>query len=144
MKLTERKVLAVLRRQGYKLTRQRRVVIGVITSSPDHLTPMAIYHKVRKEHPDIGLVTIYRTLETLDRLGLICELHAGNSCRSYTVTASEHHHHLICSNCHQVVAFARCGLEEMQQNLANETGFKIDDHLLEFAGLCPACQKAGA
>ena len=144
MRLTEKKVLAVLRQQGYKLTPQRRAVIRVVTSSPDHLTPSAIYRKVHKENPDIGLVTVYRTLEILDRLGLICQLHAGNSCRSYTVTTSEHHHHLICSKCRAVVAFARCGLEEMQRNLADETGFRIDDHLLEFAGLCPACQKEEA
>lgn len=143
MKLTERKVLAVLRRQGYKLTPQRRAVIRVVVSSPDHLTPIAIYHKLHQEHPDTGLVTVYRTLKILDRLGLICELHAGNGGRSYTVTTPEHHHHLICSNCRAVVAFARCGLEEMQQSLADETGFRIDDHLLEFAGLCPACQKEG-
>ncbi len=141
MRLAERKVLAILRQQGNKLTPQRRAVVRAIVSSSDHLTPADIYHKVQREHPDIGLVTVYRTLEVLARLGLVCELHAGNSCRSYTVAAPGHHHHLICLNCGAVVGFARCGLEEMQQSLADETGFRIDDHLLEFTGLCPACQK---
>ncbi len=144
MRLTERKVVATLRQQGYKLTPQRRVVIQAIASAQDHLTPIAIYHKAHQEHPNIGLVTIYRTLEILARLGLICELHAGNSCRSYTVTAPEHHHHLICSNCGAVINFTRCDLREIQQNLFNQTGFRIDDHLLEFIGLCQACQKQAA
>jgi Fur family ferric uptake transcriptional regulator len=106
MRLTERRIAIALRRHGYKLTPQRRAVIGTIASSPDHLTPAAIHQKVCQERPDIGLVTIYRTLEILGRLGLICELHTGGSGRSYTMGAPEHHHHLICSNCGGVVDFA--------------------------------------
>ena len=141
MRLTERKVVATLRQHGYKLTPQRRVVIEAIASSRDHLTPTAVYEKVHQHHPDIGLVTIYRTLEILAELKLICELHAGGSCRSYTVSAPRHHHHLICSNCGAVIDFTGCDLGEVQQNLSKETGFRIDAHLLEFIGLCQACQK---
>jgi len=141
MRLTERKVLAVLRREGYKLTPQRRAVIRVVASSPDHLTPVTLFHRVRQEHPDIGLTTVYRTLEIMNRLGLVCELHTGNSYRSYTVTEPEHHHHLICSKCQAVVVVADCGLQDMQRKIADETGFRIDHHLLEFIGICPACQK---
>ena len=141
MRLTERKVAATLRQHGYKLTPQRRLVMRTIVSSQDHLTPAAMYEKVHQDHPSIGLVTIYRTLEILAKLKLICELHAGGSCRSYTISAPGHHHHLICSNCGKVIDFAGCELEEAQQNLSKETGFRIDGHLLEFVGLCQACQK---
>ena len=141
MRLTEKKLVATLRRHGYKLTPQRRVVIQAIASNQEHLTPAAIYEKVRQHQPNIGLVTIYRTLEILAKLKLICELHAGDSCRSYTISASGHHHHLICSNCGKVVDFPSCELEEAQQSLSKQTGFRIDGHLLEFIGLCQACQK---
>lgn len=139
MRLTERKVAATLRQHGYKLTSQRRVVIQAIASNQEHLTPAAIYETVHQGQPNIGLVTIYRTLEILARLKLICELHAGDSCRSYTISAPEHHHHLICSNCGKVVDFPSCELEEAQQSLSKQTGFRIDGHLLEFIGLCQAC-----
>ncbi len=69
MSLTEKKVIAELRRQGYKLTPQRRGVIRTITSSRGHLTPAAIYEKACLEHNGIGLVTVYRTLDILTRLG---------------------------------------------------------------------------
>jgi len=141
MRITERKVAATLRQHGYKLTPQRRVVTRTIISSDDHLTPAAIYEKVRHDHPSIGLVTIYRTLDILAKLGLICELHAGNSCRSYTISALGHHHHLICSSCGTVVDFPGFELGEVEQSLSEETGFRIDGHLLEFIGLCQACQK---
>ena len=141
MRLTERKVVATLRQHGYKLTPQRWVVIQAIASNQEHLTPTAIYEKVHQDQPNIGLVTIYRTLEILAKLKLICELHAGGSCHSYTISAPGHHHHLICSDCSRVVDFPSCELEEAQQSLSKQTGFRIDDHLLEFIGLCQACQK---
>lgn len=141
MRFSEKKIATILRKHGYKFTPQRRVVIQAIASSQDHLTPAAIYEKVHQQHPNIGLVTIYRTLDILTKLGLICELHAGGSCHSYTTSASEHHHHLICSNCGKVIDFSGYDLSLLEQRLSVETGFEINDHLLEFTGLCQACQK---
>ncbi|MFC1937070.1 Fur family transcriptional regulator [Chloroflexota bacterium] len=141
MKLTERKVVKILRQHGYKLTPQRRAVIRTISSTQDHLTPTAIYEKVSQEHPGIGLVTIYRTIEILAKLKLVCELHAGETCPSYTISASGHHHHLICSTCRKVVDFSGYDVTEIEQRLSSQTGFRIDSHVLEFIGLCQACQE---
>jgi len=141
MRRTEREIRAALKQHGYKLTPQRRMIIRTIASSRDHLTPIEIYQQVRQDHPNIGLATVYRTLDMLAKLELICELHAGNSCRSYTVSAPEHHHHLICSSCGRVVDFTGYDLSGLEQRLSIETGFEIEDHLLEFIGLCQTCQK---
>ena len=141
MRLIEKKIIATLKQHGYKLTPQRRVVIRTIASSRDHLTPTAIYEKVHQDHPNVGLVTIYRTLEILAKLELICELHAGGSCHSYTISVPQHHHHLICSNCGRVADFTGHNLSELERRLAKESGFRIDGHLLEFIGLCQACQE---
>jgi len=141
MRLSEKKLTAFLKRNGYKLTPQRRAVIAAIAASPDHLTPAALYQKVRQEYPTIGLVTIYRTLEILAKLELICELHAGGSCRSYTIAAPGHHHHLICAECGGVVDFSGYNLAELEERLSRETGFEIDGHLLEFIGRCQNCQQ---
>ncbi|MFC2025435.1 Fur family transcriptional regulator [Chloroflexota bacterium] len=142
MRLIERKVIATLRQHGYKLTPQRQAVIQLIASSQGHLTPAVIYEKVHQDHPNVGLVTIYRTLELLDKLGLICEVHAGGNCRSYLVRRpSEHHHHLICSSCGRVDDFTDCNLSELEQSLSKNSGFRIDGHLLEFLGLCRNCRQ---
>ena len=141
MRITERKVVATLRQYGYRLTPQRRAVIQAIASNQEHLTPTVIYEQVHQHHPNIGFVTIYRTLEMLAELKLICELHAGGSCRSYTISAPGHHHHLVCSNCGKVIDFVGCELEKVQRGLSKQTGFRIDGHLLEFIGLCRACQE---
>ena len=130
MRLTERRIVSTLRRQGHRITPQRRAVVRAIAASQDHLTPAIIHEKVRRNNPGIGLVTVYRTLEILDRLGLICEVHAGGSCRSYLVRRPlEHHHHLICSECGTVVDFTNCDLDELEQSLslpAKPTNQKTD------------------
>ena len=141
MRLSERKLVATLRQQGYKLTPQRQAVIRTIAATQDHLTPAAIYERLHKEHPNIGLVTIYRTLEILIELKLICELHTEDSCPSYTIGTPGHHHHLICTNCGRVVDFTGHDLTELEQRLSLETKFKINSHVLEFTGLCPSCQR---
>lgn len=142
MRLTGKKITSVLRQRGYKLTRQRRIVLDVIAQSREHLTPAAIHERVRRERPEIGLVTIYRTLELLVNLGLVCEVHMGGSGRSYLMRPSEHHHHLVCADCGKVVDFTSCGLEALEQRLRRETGFKIGGHLLEFTGRCRDCGQA--
>ena len=140
MKQIEKKLASALRQQGYKLTRQRCAVLHAIALTREHLTPAAIYERVHKKHPGIGLVTIYRTLDILSELGLVCEVHAGGNCRSYLMRRpSEHHHHLICSDCGSVADFTDCNLDELKQRLTEETGFEIDSHLLEFLGRCRNC-----
>jgi len=141
MRLTEENVAVILRQHRYKITPQRLLVIRAIISSEDHLTPADIYEKVRNEQPNIGLTTIYRTLEILAHLELICELHAGGICHSYTISAPQHHHHLICSSCGKVVDFTGYDLSKLEERLSRESGFRINNHLLEFTGLCQSCQQ---
>jgi len=142
MQFTEKKIIAILRERGYKLTPQRRAVLRAIALARSHLSSAEIYDRVKQQHPGIGLVTVYRTLETLSKLGVICEMHTRGSSRSYLMRKPvEHHHHLICSECGVVVDFTDCGLGGLEDKLSRETGFKMEGHLLELVGRCPDCQK---
>ena len=142
MSLSDKDLLAALKRRDYKITRQRRAVLKVLSLSREQLAPAEVYEKVRREHPGIGLVTVYRVIQMLIEIGLICEVHAGGNCRRYLIRRqSEHHHHLICSDCGAVVDFIDCDLGELGKRLARETGFEIESHLLEFLGRCRSCQR---
>lgn len=130
----------LLRKNHYKVTPQRRAVLEVINSTRDHLTPLAIYRRVKKKYPAIGLVTVYRTLEILAEFNLVCRVHSEDNCRSYLMRRPEgHHHHMVCLSCGTVIDFTRCNLKKLEQRLARETGFAIKSHLLEFNGHCHAC-----
>ena len=139
---TGNQVKSILRQRGFKITPQRLAILDTVTSSHEHLTPTEIYDRVSLEYPGIGLVTIYRTLELLTELGLICEMHLGGNCRSYLMRRpAVHHHHLICSDCGTVIDFTDCNLDELENRLSRETDFTINGHVLEFLGQCPDCCK---
>jgi len=145
MVYTEKRIEQELHKHGYKVTPQRRAIIGVIMNSHEHLTPAALHERVIREDPSVGLVTIYRTIEILAELGFICEMHAGGSCRSYLMRRpSEHHHHLICSDCGRVIDFIDCDLDKLEHRLAQENKFIISSHLLEFLGQCRECRNSNA
>lgn len=72
MRLTANRIAGILREHGYKLTPQRHIVLKVIASSNDLLTPDSILEKSQLEDPHIGRVTVYRTLEVLSKLSLVC------------------------------------------------------------------------
>jgi len=143
MKLTANRIAGILRENGFKLTPQRRALLKVIAEHHDHLSPEDIYNKTRDEYPGIGRVTIYRTLEILQKLDLVCRVHGEEGCRSYMMRRpTGHHHHLVCSGCGKAVDFTGCDLSELMERLAQETGFIIEGHLLEFSGRCKECQRS--
>lgn len=137
----EKTGLSILRQRGYKITPQRQAIVRTIFRSRGYLTPAALYERIRREHPNIGLTTIYRTLEILADSGFICRVHVGGVSRKYIASPPQHHHHLICSGCGTVIDFTGCELGELEERLLKETGFKIESHLLEIFGHCRDCQE---
>jgi Fur family ferric uptake transcriptional regulator len=69
-------------------------------------------------------------------------LHRPDGCHSYVVArpGDQHHHHLICSACGEVVQFEDCTVEPLLAELSSRTHFSISGHWLEVFGLCAACQ----
>jgi len=142
IKLSEDRIKTALRQRHYKLTRQRLSIINELMSSRDFMTPADLYNKLHTDHPDIGMVTVYRTLDMLDKLGLTCKVHAGGDCHSYKINTVERHHHLLCSGCGAVINFS-CYEKELaglEDKIAAETGFDIKGHMLEFTGYCRKCK----
>ena len=141
MRPTDKKLASILNQNGYKLTSQRLAVLDVIANAQEHLTPSAVHRKVSEDHSEIGLVTVYRTLEMLSNLGLICKVDRPGKSSSYTLAPAGHHHHLICSHCGAVADFTGCNLGELEQRLAQDTGFEIEGHMLQFMGMCKNCRR---
>jgi Fur family ferric uptake transcriptional regulator len=140
MRLTANRIAGILRLNGHKLTPQRHIILKVIAASHDRLTAEAIFEKSRLIDQGIGRITVYRTLDLLNQLNLVCRVHSEDGCRSYLMRRpEEHHHHLICSGCGKVVDFTNCSLADTEKRLSRESGFDIKGHLLEFYGLCGDC-----
>lgn len=132
---------AQLNQHGYKLTRQRKAVVEVMTLTNTRLTTAEVFAKAQRACPDLGLTTVYRTLEILEQLGAIRRVHLEDGCEAFAPTAIEHGHYLICASCQTTIEFEGCDLSAMLDRIATQTGFTIDQHWLELVGRCPKCQK---
>ena len=145
MQITDEKITAILRQQGYKITPQRKAVIEVISRLQVHLAPVDIFTRVHRDYPEVGRVTVYRTLNILDSLGLLCHLHTQDRSQQLLLRRpAGHHHHLVCSGCGKVVDFDNCSLDKLVAQLEGDSGFKIEGHILELYGLCRQCRVAGS
>lgn len=129
-----------LRQAGYKLTPQRRAIVTELTGSAATVTPAQLHTRLAANHSDIGLVTVYRTLEILSKLGLVCRFNEG-PVPSYQLADTGHHHHLVCRGCGQITDFSGFCPHEAAEALEKATGFRITEHKLEFAGYCRQCEE---
>jgi Fur family transcriptional regulator, ferric uptake regulator len=128
-----------LRQAGHKVTPQRLAIIRLVAASREHLTPSDVYERLRHQCPDIGEATVYRTLNILSELALVCVVHVGNNEHGYVSRPEGHHDHLICSECGKVIDFTGCNLPELEKRLMSENNFKIKGHRLDFYGRCREC-----
>jgi Fur family ferric uptake transcriptional regulator len=135
-------VITMLRSSGHKVTTQRVAIIKTVLESSEHLTPSELYEKVHLVDPEVGEVTVYRTLNILSELGLLCMVHTGDNTHSYISRPPGHHGHLICSQCGKVINFTDCNLSGLEERLTAETGFAIREHRLDFYGNCRECSGA--
>ena len=128
-----------LQARKHKLTTQRRTVLKVFIEHPGE-----VYGILREQSMDIGLATVYRSLDLLAELGILQKMEFGDGCSRYevgTMTPDEHqHHHMICMKCGKVFEFQDDLLDKLEKDICKKSGFKIVDHQVKFYGYCRECQ----
>jgi Fe2+ or Zn2+ uptake regulation protein len=131
-----------LQAKGCKVTPQRRLILDILSNSEAHvITAEEIVNQARETQPNISASTVYRNLGTLTELGLLKRLDSMGEGWRYELS-SEHHHHLVCLKCHSTVAIDFCPMNTDIQELAEKSGFEVEDHSFEIKGYCTNC-KAG-
>lgn len=114
----------------------------LLQSSTRPLTPLEIYSILRQSGQTLGMVSVYRALELLTELCLVCLVYTPDGTPGYVLGMGGHHHHIVCQKCHQSIAFA--GSEDLTaliQRVEAETRYQVKDHLLQLYGICPACRE---
>ena len=139
--MNEHPWLVQLNEQGYRLTDARRAVVELMAHSTHALTPIEIYDEARTNHPALGLVTVYRTLEALEEQGLIQRVHQPHGCQAFIPAPHGHQHLLLCRQCGETAVFEGDDLETLIKSIARKTGYQISEHWLQLFGLCPDCKK---
>ncbi|MCP5101572.1 MAG: transcriptional repressor [Chloroflexi bacterium] len=130
----------VLRQKGFRVTPSRQVIWDTLSQYGGHISADNLADLVHQTAPKIGRMTVYRTLELLSQLGLVRPIYQGSGAAHYILMNDGHHHHLICSDCQQVIEFDECVVGEIANTISSRFGFEISGHLLEFYGHCADCQ----
>jgi len=131
-----------LNQAGLRLTRPRRVVMTILEDATIPLSPQRIYQLAVDGNNEVGLVTVYRTLDLLVDHNLVRRVHDHNECHGYVLASPGHHHHLVCRKCGKAIEFTgTADLSGLLTSIHEKTGFSVDEHILQLSGLCPQCQK---
>lgn len=130
---------------GYKLTTQREIILRVLLENErDHLSAEGVFMLVKQKYSEIGLATVYRTLELLAELHIVEKMNFGDGVARYDLRGEDHehmHHHLICDVCGSLQEIKEDWLGELEERLEREYGFKVSDHRLDFTGTYNSCSK---
>ncbi|MFE8702598.1 Fur family transcriptional regulator [Cytobacillus sp. FJAT-54145] len=134
-----------LHSSSYKLTPQREATVRVLLEhEEDHLSAEDVYLLVKEKSPEIGLATVYRTLELLTELKIVDKINFGDGVSRYDLRqegAAHFHHHLVCIECGSVAEIQEDLLEDVETIVERDWHFKIKDHRLTFHGICQKCQQ---
>jgi Fur family ferric uptake transcriptional regulator len=132
-----------LAENNYKLTRQRELILETIIEKENwHFSAEELFSAVRKKESDVGMATIYRTLELMQNLNIIHVLDFNDDSRKYELHLEEsHHHHLICKGCGKLIEFSDQDIDYFETELEEKYGFEITEHKLRFYGYCSQCRQ---
>jgi len=134
----------VLKDKGMKYTEQRAVILQILLNIDDHLNAEDVHRIVKEKYPEqnIGIATVYRTLNFLEEVNLISSISFGKDGKKYEGNLEkEHHDHMICTSCGKIVEFLDESIEKRQEEIAKENGFEITDHTMQIFGICQSCQE---
>lgn len=139
MPLTLKSLKESLTERGIRQTRKRDIILETFLKAGGHVTIEELLQRVKKIDPQVGYVTVYRTLMLLKEFGFAHQWQFGDG-HSRFEKVDEHHDHFICLKCKKILEFHNEQLETLQEAIASEHQFKIESHIHEIYGYCSKCQ----
>lgn len=131
----------MIRGHGGRVTTARRALVTALVQARGHVTADDLAALVQKAQPDVHLSTIYRSLDALERIGVVDHVHLGHGRAVYHL-ADEPHQHLVCEVCGAVVEVPDATFAELSDTLRRDYGFTIRPNHFAVLGRCRACARA--
>ncbi len=131
-----------LKNSGLKTTLPRLKILNLFEqSSVRHLSAEDVYKELLNEGEDIGLATVYRVLTQFEQAGLLERHHFESGKAVFELKRGGHHDHLVCLQCGRVEEFYDSEIEQRQEAIANDRGFRLQEHSLSLYADCikPTC-----
>ena len=133
-------MVSKLREHEFRITPQRMAVLRVLAASKGHPSVEMVYENVRREFPTTSIATIYKTIHVLKQINEVLEIAFPNGRNRYDGNKPFPHPHVICLRCQKIIDPDLETLKDMTAEVANETGFDILAHRLDFFGICDNCK----
>lgn len=124
---------------GLKRTKNRELILQSLRKQTHPLTAEELFYTFEKK--DINLSTVYRTLNTFEKVGLVHREVNEKKENIYSLIQEEDSHILVCTECHKRIPLEGCPYHEVNEELEKKTGFILRDQNIEIYGVCPDCQK---
>ena len=133
-----------LRTRGYRMTPQREAIYEVLEENEGKpLCPEDIHVLAGKKYPELGLTTVYRTMELFVKLGIALPVHLHEESQHYEINSGIHHHHMVCISCGSVEVLETCLIDELKELVRDDSDFLVTSHCMSLFGYCTECLKAG-
>jgi Fur family transcriptional regulator, ferric uptake regulator len=130
-----------LHQRGLRMTPQRQLVLDAVRGL-GHATPEQICARVQQTAPAVNITTVYRTLDLLERIGVVRHTHLGHGAPSYS--EQEHQHvHLVCHDCGTVAEVPTDLMDGLAERLTDTHGFDLDVTHVALSGRCRDCRSGG-
>ena len=118
----------------------RLLIYQELSNTKTPLSPQELYQSLLKKQKRIGLTSIYRSLDLFESLGMVFKIINSSSVRYKLCEIDDHHHHIICKACGNVVELNFCDISNWSKKVTESTGYQVIDHQLNFYGLCKICK----
>ena len=128
---------------GLRTTRARRLIVerlALLAASGSDFATEDLWRELQAVDPGIGRATVYRTVELLQREGLLDRVAFSNGTHRYRLCGDSHHHHVTCVKCQRVVEVDACLPPEVLAQVGSAIDFAIEGHSLEIFGRCALCR----
>jgi len=118
----------------------RLLIYQELSDAETSLSPQELYQCLLKKQRKIGLTSIYRSLDLFESLGIVFKIINGSSVKYKLCEIEDHHHHIICKACGNVVELNFCDISDWSKKVTESTGYQVIDHQLNFYGFCKTCK----
>ncbi|MGM9925749.1 MAG: Fur family transcriptional regulator [Bacillus sp. (in: firmicutes)] len=133
-----KEIILALKRQGIKVTAQRRAILEYLITHTTHPTAAEIYHELEGIYHCKSISTVYNNLHVFKKAGVVRELAFGDTASRFEL-CKENHYHVICLDCGIIEDFRYPSLYEVEQIAEKVTGLHINNHHFELYGYCRNC-----
>lgn len=128
---------------GVRATRQRAAIIALLDVVDEFRSAQELHDELRRRGENIGLTTVYRTLQSLSAADLVDMVRTDTGESVYRrCAARDHHHHLVCRGCGSAVEVSGREVEAWAAEVAQSHGFSDVSHTIELFGTCADCRRA--